>query len=337
MTVGVMHTSIKKKISIVIPVYNEEQNLDELTKRLQAMMSSADRYDFEVIIVENGSYDNSYARLLEINKTDIRFKIIRLSRNFGSNGGILAGLSYATGDAVVVMCADLQDPPEMILDFIRIWEEGYEVVYGVIQKREGVPIVRKILYSMFYKVIFNLTNKTVPENASEFRLMDRKVYSIINDMKENNKFIRGLIAWTGFKQTGIPFVRPPRFAGESKANFTMVLSMALHGIFSFSNIPLQVATCFGIIVSIMSFTLLVVELLLFIKYGREVPGFTTIVILILFLFGVLFLILGIIGEYISRIYEEAKYRPTFIVNETIGFKVNAPSAPISSVPTILCQ
>jgi polyisoprenyl-phosphate glycosyltransferase len=316
---------MKKKISIVIPAYNEEENLDELTKRLQTVMSSADRYDFEVIIVENGSYDNTYAKLLEINRADIRFKVIRLSRNFNSNGGILAGLNYASGDAAVVMCADLQDPPELIMDFIRKWEEGYEVVYGIVQKREGIPIVRKILYSMFYKVFFNLTKKTVPENANDFRLMDRKVYSVINNMKENNKFIRGLVAWTGFRQTGIPFERPPRFAGESKANFPMVLNMAMHGIFSFSSLPLQLATYFGIIVSIISFTILVIELLLFIKYGREVPGFTTIVILILFLFGALFLILGIIGEYISRIYEEVKYRPAFIVNEMIGFKVNAPA------------
>ena len=320
-----MHTSMKKKISVVIPAYNEEENLDELTKRLQAVMSSASQYDFEVIIVENGSYDSTYSRLLEINKTDNRFKIISLSRNFNSNGGILAGLSYASGDAAVVMCADLQDPPELILDFIRKWEEGYEVVYGIVQKREGIPIVRKILYSMFYKVFHVLTNKTVPVNANDFRLMDRKVYFIINDLKENNKFIRGLVAWTGFRQIGIPFERPPRFAGESKANFPLVLNMALHGIFSFSNFPLQLATYFGIIVSMFSFIILAIELLLFIKYGREVPGFTTIVILILFLFGTLFLILGIIGEYISRIYEEVKYRPAFIVNEMIGFKSDTPA------------
>jgi polyisoprenyl-phosphate glycosyltransferase len=312
---------MKKKISIVIPAYNEEENLDELTKRLQVMMSSADRYDFEVIIIENGSYDSSYARLLEINKADSRFKIIHLSRNFNSYGGILAGLSYASGDATVAMCADLQDPPELILDFIRKWEEGYEVVYGVVQKREGISIVRKILYPMFYKIFFILTDKTAPENANDFRLMDRKVYSVVNDMKENNKFIRGLVAWTGFRQTGIPFERPPRFAGESKANFRGVLNLALHGIFSFSNLPLRIATYFGIFVSIISFIFLVIELLLFVLYGREVPGFTTIVILILFLFGALFLMLGIIGEYISRIYEEVKDRPSFIVNETVGFEV----------------
>jgi polyisoprenyl-phosphate glycosyltransferase len=310
---------MKKMISIVIPAYNEEENLEELKNRLQKVMSSADRYDFEVIIVENGSCDGSYPKLLEINRSDSRFKVLRLSRNFGSTGGILSGLHHVQGDSMIIMCADLQDPPELIPAFIEKWEQGYEVVYGVIQKRKGVPFLRRLFSTMFYRIIFSLTKGTVPENASEFRLMDRKVYSIIDNMRENNKFIRGLVAWTGFRQIGIPFERPPRFAGESKASFIVVLKIALDGIFSFSNLPLQIATFLGVLVSAISFGLMAVEIILFFAYGREVPGFTTLVLIMLFLFGVLFLILGVIGEYLSRIYEEIKYRPPFIVNEMIGF------------------
>jgi dolichol-phosphate mannosyltransferase len=307
-------------ISIIIPAYNEEEVLDELKKRLQGVMSSIKNYDFEVIIAENGSHDSSYQKLLEINKDDHRFKIVRLSRNFGSTGGILAGLSFARGDAAVVMCADLQDPPEMIVDFVKKWEEGYDVVYAYIKKREGVPLTRRLFSSAFYKIISAMTNKTIPENASEFRIMDRKVYKIINNMDENNKFIRGLVAWTGFKQIGIPFERPPRFAGESKADFITVVKLALDGIFSFSNFPLKIATIMGVIVSVISFIAIIFEISLFLIYGREVPGFTTLIIVMLFLFGMLFLILGIIGEYLARIYDEIKHRPIFIVNNTIGIE-----------------
>ncbi len=309
---------MKKMISIVIPAYNEEEVLDELKKRLQSVMASINNYDFEVIIAENGSHDSSYAKLTEIYNDDPRFKIVRLSRNFGSTGGILAGLSYAKGDAAVVMCADLQDPPEMIVDFVKKWEEGYDVIYAYIMKREGVPLTRRLFSSAFYKIISAMTNKAIPENASEFRLMDRKVYTIINNMHEDNKFIRGLVAWTGFKQIGIPFERPPRFAGESKADFITVVKLALDGIFSFSNFPLQIAMIIGVIISVISFIAILLELALFFIYGREVPGFTTLIIVMLFLFGMLFLILGIIGEYLARIYDEVKHRPSFIVDNTIG-------------------
>ncbi len=313
---------MKKLISIVIPAFNEDEVLDELKRRLQQVMEINKNYDFEVIIVENGSWDSTFVKLLQINNDDPRFKIVQLSRNFGCDGGITAGLRYAKGDAAIIMNADLQDPPEMIIQFISKWEEGYDIIYGVIQKREGVSLVRKILSSLAYKIIYHLTDATIPKNASDFRLIDKKVYTTVNKMEEKNKFLRGIIAWTGFKQVGIPYERPSRYAGEPKAGFCAAFNVAINGIFSFSYFPLQIATIFGFVASLISFVLILVELALYFKYGQVVPGFTTTIILILFLFGILFSLLGIIGIYIARIYDEVKERPSFIVNEVIGFDLN---------------
>ncbi len=310
---------MKKLISIVIPAYNEEDVIDELVKQLKAMMSPLSQYDFEVIIVENGSWDSTYNKLVEINSGDPRFKVLQLSRNFGCDGGITAGIKYASGDAVIIMMADLQDPPEMIPKFIEKWEEGYDVVYTVVAKRSGVRFTRRFSSQLFYKIIYVLTDKAIPENVSDFRLIDRKVYETVNSMDERNRMLRGIIAWSGFKQLGIPYERPPRFAGESKAKFMTVLKLALDGIYSFSYFPLKIATFLGFGLSTVSFVAILVELLLFLVYGREVPGFTSLIIVILFLFSMVFLILGIMGEYIARIYDEVKQRPNFIVRREIGF------------------
>lgn len=310
---------MKKLISVVIPAYNEEEVVDELANRLKKVMKENNNYDFEVIIVENGSWDSTFEKLIKIHKEDSRFKIIQLSRNFGCDGGITAGLKYARGDAAVIMNADLQDPPEMISEYLKKWEEGYEIIYGIIEEREGVPFLRRFFSSAFYKIINRLTNNVIPEGASDFRLVDQKVYYTVNKMEERNKFLRGIIAWTGFKQTGIPFDRPPRFAGESKADFLTVLKVAMNGIFSFSYFPLRLVTALGLVVSFGSFLMGIVEIGLYLKYGRAVPGFTTTILLILFLFGILFFILGIIGEYLARIYDEVKQRPNYIVRNDIGF------------------
>lgn len=310
---------MKKLISIVIPAYNEEDVLDELKRRLKAVMDTNTDYEFEVIIAENGSWDSSFDKLVQINREDSRFKIIKLSKNFGCDGGITAGLKYASGDAAVIMNADLQDPPEMILQFLEKWEEGYEIIYGIIDKREGVSFIRKILSKLAYQIIYSLTHEAIPKNASDFRLIDKKVYLIVNNMDEKNKFLRGIIAWTGFRQTGIPYERPARYAGEAKAGFCTALNVAMNGIFSFSYFPLHIATILGFIISAVSFLMIFIELALFFRYGQIVPGFTTTIILILFLFGMLFFLIGIVGIYIARIYDEVKQRPNFIVAEKIGF------------------
>lgn len=308
---------MRKKISIVIPIYNEEKVIPELIKRLSKFVDSNPKYSFEQILVEHGSKDKSYEILKNHAKKDSNFKVLQLSKNFGCDGGIAAGMRFATGDACIIMMADLQEPVEMIRDFIEKWEKGYDIVYGEVRKRTG-GIIRNISSIIFYKIINAFTNNIFPENASDFRLIDKKVYQTVNQMKEQNKYLRGLIMWTGFKHIGIPFDRSKRFAGESKADFKTVLAVGLNGIFSFSYLPLRLVSFVGIVLTVFAFIMIVFYLSLFFLYGRTAPGVATIIVLILFLFGILFFILGIISEYLARIYDEVKNRPLFIVKNKIN-------------------
>lgn len=308
----------KKKISFVIPVYNEEDAIPELTKELSKFISSHENYDFEAIFVENGSLDNSFKLLKQTAKNEKRFKILQLSRNFGCDGGIAAGMYEVNGDACVMMMADLQEPIEIVNRFIEQWEKGYEIVYGVVRRRTASKL-RNFSSIMFYKIINVLTKNMFPENASDFRLIDKKVYKTVNQMKEQNKYLRGLIMWTGFKHTGILFDRKKRFAGESKADLKTVANVALNGMFSFSYLPLRMVSFLGIGMTLISILLIFFYLYLFLVHGREAPGIATIILLILILFGILFFVLGIISEYIVRIYDEAKGRPTHIIKSKINF------------------
>ena len=311
---------MKKLVSIVIPFYNEEDNIDELYKRLLNLFEKESKYNFEIIAVEHGSNDLTLTKLLAINKKDKRLKIVELSRNFGSaDPGILAGLNFAKGDAIVITMADLQEPINLISKFIRKWEEGFEIVNGIVEKRPDASFARRGLSILFYKILNLMTGNIFPENVSDFRLIDKKVYEVVKKMPERNKYLRGVIAWTGFKQIGIPFERKARFRGESKADFLTVLTVAANGIFSFSYVPLRIAIFIGFFLSVISFLIIILQLSLFAIYGRGAPGISSIVILTSFLFGMLFLILGIIGEYLARIYDEVKGRPSFIVKNLIGF------------------
>ena len=271
------------------------------------------------MLVENGSTDDSYELLSTYAKKDKRFKVLQLSRNFECDGGIAAGLKYIKGDACVVMMADMQEPIEVVKKFIAKWEEGYEIVYGVVKKRTA-GIVRNISSILFYKLLNMATHDSFPENVSDFRLMDRRVYEVVNNMPEQNKYLRGLVVWTGFKQSGVEFNRVNRVAGKSKADFITVARVAKNAFFSFSYLPLRFVTYTGIIMTIFSFVLIIYYLILFAIEGRVNPGITSILLLMLFLFGILFFILGIISEYIARIYEEAKDRPTHILRNKINIK-----------------
>lgn len=309
----------QKLISIVIPIYNEELGIPELIKQLTKFINKTKNYDFELILVENGSVDNSFKLLQHYAQKDLRIKVIQLSKNVGCDGGIEAGMQHARGNALVIMMSDLQEPIELISNFIQKWEQGYEIVYGKVNKRTG-KFFRNIFSVLFYKLINLLTGNMFPENASDFRLIDKKVYQTINNMKERNKYLRGLIAWTGFKQIGISFDRNVRYAGESKANFLNVLSVAVNGIFSFSYIPLRFISILGFMITLASFMLGILYLYLYSIWGRVTPGATTTILLILFLFGILFFVLGIISEYLVRIYEEVKNRPIYIVKNKINLK-----------------
>lgn len=307
----------KRLISFVIPVYNEELAIKHLLSSLNSFIKKQKKYRFEVVLVENGSIDTSFHLLQEYAKKNKSLKIVQLAKNIGCDGGIEAGMQFAKGDAVIVMMADMQEPLGVVERFLKNWEKGYEIIYGVVKKRTA-GFLRNISSVLFYKLMNALTHNMFPENASDFRLMDRKVYMTINSLKEKNKYLRGLIMWTGFKSLGIPFDRIDRIAGESKADFATVLKVAINGIFSFSYAPLRFVSILGAGITFISFSMIIAYLYIFLVHGREAPGVMTIIMLILLLFGLLFFSLGIISEYMARIYDEVKERPTFIVKKLIN-------------------
>ncbi len=308
----------RRLISVVVPAYNEEECVGELARRLTLVFAGNPAYDFEVILIENGSTDQSFQRMLDINRQDARFKILKLARNFRMDGGITAGLAHARGDAAVIMAADLQDPPELISQMILKWEEGFENIYQIVTRREGTGLLRKMNSQIFYWLVGKLTSDLIPKNVSDFRLVDRKVYGVVNGMQERNRFVRGLFAWTGFKVVGIPCERKERFSGESNAHTLKVLNLAIKGIFAHSYVPLKIILLMGLCMSGIAFALLVVTVVRVLHFGVPFAGFGTLLSVILLMFGFLFTMLGVIGEYIGLIYEEVKQRPNFVVQEKIG-------------------
>ncbi len=311
-------SSSRQLVSVVIPAYNETDCVDELARRLTLVMDAEPAYDFEIIVVENGSVDDTWDKLLAIHARDPRFRVVQLARNFGMDGGLTAGLAHATGDAAVVMTADLQDPPELIPTFLRRWEEGYENIYMVVSQRQGTGPLRTFNSKAFYWLAGKLTDGRIPRNASDFRLVDRKVYETINAMEERNRFVRGLFAWVGYRSLGVVHERAPRFGGVSNAHSLKVIDLAFKGIFAHSYVPLRLITVTGFLVSILSFLTLIILALRFIFLGVPFAGFGTIVGFTLLLFGILFLLIGVVSEYVGLIYEEVKQRPNFVVRERVG-------------------
>ena len=314
----VKHLS-KKLISIVVPAYNESDCVDELARRLKSVFDMEPNYEFECVMVENGSEDDTFLKLLAINQEDSRFKIIQLARNFRMDGGLTAGLSVVSGDACVLMTADLQDPPELIPDFIRLWESGFENIYGVVTKREGTNWLRAINSKMFYWLAGKLTSGRITKNASDFRLVDRKVYEAVNTMAERNRFVRGLFAWVGFKSIGVEMIRPPRFGGVSNAHTLKVLDLAFKGIFAHSNLPLRMISILGLSLSIIAVVTLFIYVGSVLIYGVPFDGFGTLVSIALGGLAITTLLLGVIGEYVGLVYEEVKRRPNYVVRSRIGF------------------
>jgi dolichol-phosphate mannosyltransferase len=275
-------------------------------------------YDFEAIIIENGSNDDTMDKLLKIHESDPRFKILQLARNFRMDGGLTAGLNVVDADAVVLMTADLQDPPEFIPELIRKWEEGYENVYGVVTERRGTGPIRTMNSFLFYWLAGKLTNDRITKNASDFRLVDRKVYETVRSMDERNRFVRGLFSWVGFESIGIPMVRLPRFAGESKAYSFGVIDLAFKGIFAHSYMPLRLITLSGFLFSAVAAIAVLVLAVQSVINGVPFPGYGSLICLMLVGFGILTLFLGVVGEYLGLIYEEVKQRPNFIIRQKVG-------------------
>ena len=308
----------RKLISVIVPAYNEEDCVQELADRLSAVFEQNASYDFEAIIVENGSTDRTWELLQQIHDADRRFKIVQLSRNFRMDGGITAGLEYARGDAVVIMTADLQDPPELISEFILKWEEGYENIYMVVTKRGSTGPIRRFNSRAFYWLAGKLTDDRIPRNASDFRLVDRKVYETVRSMDERNRFVRGLFAWVGFKSVGIEAERPPRFGGESKAYSLQVIDLAFKGIFAHSYVPLKFITVTGIAMSALSLLATVTLAVCWVLFGVPFAGFGTLISVSLLAFGLLAFMVGLLAEYLGLVYEEVKGRPNFIVRKTLN-------------------
>ena len=310
---------MKKLISIIIPAYNETDCVDELARRLKLIFDAESTYNFECVIVENGSLDDTYEKLLKIHESDSRFKILKLARNFRMDGGLTAGLSYVTGDACVLMTADLQDPPELIPDFLRLWEQGYENVYGIVTERQGTGPIRTFNSKAFYWLANMLTDGRVTKNASDFRLIDKTVYETVRAMDERNRFVRGLFSWVGFNSIGVPMVRPPRHGGVSNAHTFKVLDLAFKGIFAHSYKPLRLISVIGMLVSLGAVLTTIWLAIQAIAFGVPFSGYGTIMCTLLLGIGIITLLLGVIGEYLALIYEEVKRRPNYIVSKKIGF------------------
>ncbi len=312
-------TQERSRYSVIVPVYNEKEVLPELYRRLTEVMSSLQE-PYEIVMVNDGSRDQSAEIVRELHEKDPHIKLINFSRNFGHQIAISAGMDYAVGDAVVIIDADLQDPPEVIRDLIAKWHEGYDVVYAVRAQRKGETFFKSFTASLFYRIIYRITDVDIPLDTGDFRLMDRKVVQTMGKMREKHRFMRGLSSWVGFRQTGVEYVREERFAGETHYPFRRMLRLALDGITSFSYFPLQMATYLGFITAGVSLVSIIAVVFLRLYGHQALQGQATTLVGVLFLGGVQLIFLGIIGEYLGRIYDEVKNRPLYIVSETVGFE-----------------
>lgn len=305
---------MKITYSIIAPIYNEIDNLPELYRRVKKVMDSSGE-PWELLLVDDGSTDGSTEGIRELAQKDKTVRPIIFARNFGHQVAITAGWDYARGDAIIIIDADLQDPPETILELAKKWKEGYEVVYAVRAEREGESWFKKFTAAMFYRLIYSITDVKIPVDTGDFRLMDRKVVNVLKQMKERHRFPRGMSAWVGFKQIGVKYKRAARVAGVTKYPFSKMLKLALNAITGFSYFPLQVATYFGFASAGVSILAIPVVIYMRITGSGAFFGQATTLIAVLFLGGVQLISLGILGEYVGRLYDEAKGRPLYIVRD----------------------
>jgi len=301
--------------SIIAPIFNEYENIPELYRRVSEVMDATGEA-WELILVDDGCTDGSTDRIRELAIKDGRVRPVIFARNFGHQIAVTAGMDYAHGDAVVIIDADLQDPPEVILDLAKKWKEGYEVVYAVRAEREGETRFKLWTASLFYRLIYRITDVKIPLDTGDFRLIDRKVVNVMNGMREKHRFLRGMGAWVGFKQIGVEYKRAARYSGETKYPLKKMLRLAINAITGFSYFPLQLATYFGFISA--GLAILAIPIIVTLRLAGEThffEGQTTTLVAVLFLGGVQLISLGILGEYIGRIYDEAKGRPLYIVRD----------------------
>jgi len=305
-------------ISIVVPVFNEQDVLPQFYQHISKVIVQINM-PYELIFVNDGSSDKSSEIIEEIIKNDNNVKSVEFSRNFGHQSAIAAGLYYARGDAVIALDADLQHPPELIPELINKWQQGYDVVYTCRKDTANSNIFKKYSSTFFYKVINSLSNVNIPAGAADFRLMDKKVVEAFRSINENRLFIRGLVSWMGYRQIGIAYDAPARYAGNSKYSLIRMVRLAVDGITSFSSIPLYISTVFGIIISMLSFIYAAYTIYSWLFTNRNIEGWTSLMFVILFMGGIQLMTIGILGTYLGRIYDETKGRPRYLVRNAYGF------------------
>lgn len=308
-----------KLISVIVPCYNEEEVLGATHEQLSRVLRALGNYRYELIYVNDGSRDKTLPMLREIANGDPMVKVLSFSRNFGHQIAITAGLDYCNGDAAVVIDADLQDPPYLIPEMIKAWEQGSEVVYGKRRDREGETFFKLFTARLFYRFINRLSDVDIPLDTGDFRLMDRKALDAFLNMRERHRFVRGMVAWVGYKQTALEYDREARFAGTTKYPFRKMMRLATDAIMGFSNVPLRLASFVGFITSFFAFLGILYALYAKLFTDETVAGWTFLMIAILFIGGITLVVLGIMGEYIGRIYSEIKQRPLYLIQEQIGF------------------
>lgn len=310
-----------KKISVVIPMYFEEDVVNECYNRTKNVLNKLNSYEHEIIFINDGSKDKTLELLEKISQNDNNVKIISFSRNFGHQAAVTAGLKFTTGDAVVIMDADMQDPPEVIEEMVKLWEEGNEVIYAKRKVREGETKFKLFTAKMFYKMLNSLSDTEIPKDTGDFRLADKKVIEVINQLPEHNKFLRGLFSWVGFKQIPLEYERKERFAGKTKYPLKKMIKLALDGITSFSTKPLKILGVLGIFSVLISFIILIYALISFaFNLNHLTPGWTSLMVTITFLGGIQLLSIWLISEYVGRIYDESKGRPEYIIDKKINIE-----------------
>ncbi len=309
-------------VSLVVPMFNEAERLKPFFERVGSVMEKLGT-PYEIVAVDDGSHDGTLLGLKACRAADPRIKIVALSRNFGKENATSAGIAYASGDAVIPIDADLQDPPELIAQFLDKYAQGYDMVYGVRQSRARGGAARRVTAGGLYRIFNRISGDKIPQNAGDFRLMDRAIVDAIKALPERNRFLKGLFAWVGFNSIGIPFDRPERRAGKSKFNCLRLWNLALDGVTSFSTAPLRWCGYAGLAVATLSFLFALLLILQVLIHERDVPGYASTMVAVLFLGGMQLLSLGIIGEYLGRLYMESKSRPNFIVREAEGFEPRA--------------
>ncbi|VEP13956.1 putative enzyme [Hyella patelloides LEGE 07179] len=309
------------ELSVVIPLYNEEENIDYLFERLITVLDRL-QTTYEIICINDGSKDKTLKYLIDYHQKNSTIKVINLSRNFGKEIALSAGIDYTMGAAIIPIDADLQDPPELIGELVEKWREGYDVVYATRRSRKGETWLKRLTAKAFYQTIGKMSCVPIPSNTGDFRLLDRRVVEAIKKLPERTRFMKGLFAWVGYKQTSVMFDREPRFQGNTTWNYWKLWNFALDGIISFSFLPLKVWSYIGVSISFASLlyaSFLIIRTLIF---GIDVPGYASLMVAILFLGGIQLITLGIIGEYLGRVYEEVKRRPLYFVREQYGFDID---------------